>query len=150
MKLKKYATYRLEQQNQDLKKTYPYHNVIFLKIDFFSIFYSYVDIYINFAFCSKKTPLWHLFMNGVQLPQSIEPLCWGILLVTIKFQESPGTHLIDLRRMKSTLEHPQDPWIGNPVPQPLGHCSINLGKIHLYIYQLNGSIDNPAFQWRQE
>ena len=31
---KEYATYRLDQQNQDLKNTYSYHNVILLKIDF--------------------------------------------------------------------------------------------------------------------
>ena len=31
---KEYATYRLDQQNQDLKKTYSDHNLILLKIDF--------------------------------------------------------------------------------------------------------------------
>ena len=31
---KKYVTYRLDQQNQGLKKTYSNHNVILLKIDF--------------------------------------------------------------------------------------------------------------------
>ena len=31
---KEYATYRLDQQNQDLKNTYSNHNVILLKIDF--------------------------------------------------------------------------------------------------------------------
>ena len=31
---KEYATYRLDQQNQDLKKKYTDHNVILLKIDF--------------------------------------------------------------------------------------------------------------------
>ena len=31
---KEYATYRLEQENQNLKKTYSDHNVILLKIDF--------------------------------------------------------------------------------------------------------------------
>ena len=30
---KEYATYRLDQQNQDLKKTYSDHNIILLKID---------------------------------------------------------------------------------------------------------------------
>ena len=29
-----YATYRLEQQNQDLKRTYSNNNVVLLKIDF--------------------------------------------------------------------------------------------------------------------
>ena len=31
---KEYVTYRLDQQNQNLKKTYSNHNVILLKIDF--------------------------------------------------------------------------------------------------------------------
>ena len=31
---KEYATYRLDQQNQDVKKKYSDHNVILLKIDF--------------------------------------------------------------------------------------------------------------------
>ena len=31
---KEYATYRLDQQNQDLNKTYSHNNVILLKIDF--------------------------------------------------------------------------------------------------------------------
>ena len=31
---KKYVTYRLDQQNQGIKKTYSNHNVILLKIDF--------------------------------------------------------------------------------------------------------------------
>ena len=31
---KEYVTYRLDQQNQDLKKKYSDHNVILLKIDF--------------------------------------------------------------------------------------------------------------------
>ena len=33
---KEYAAYRLDQQNQDLMKTYSDHNVILLKIDFYT------------------------------------------------------------------------------------------------------------------
>ena len=42
----------------------------------------------------KKKTLWPLFMDGVQLPQG------GSLLFTIQFPEIPGTHFIDLGRMK--------------------------------------------------
>ena len=36
----------------------------------------------------------------VQLPQATEPLQGGSLIFTTKFPEIPGTHLIDLGRMK--------------------------------------------------
>ena len=39
------------------------------------------------------------FLNGVQLPQRLEPLQGGSLLFTSKFPEIPGTHFIDLGRM---------------------------------------------------
>ena len=48
----------------------------------------------------KKKTLWPLFMDGVQLPQGLEPLRGGSLLFTTKFPEVPGTHSIDLGRMK--------------------------------------------------
>ena len=31
----------------------------------------------------------------------LDPLCGGSLLFTTKFPEIPGTHLIDLRRMRA-------------------------------------------------
>ena len=39
-------------------------------------------------------------MDGVQLPQGLEPLRGGSLLFTTKFPEVPGTHSINLGRMK--------------------------------------------------
>ena len=62
----------------------------------------------------------------------VEPLQGASLLFTTMFPEIPGTHLILLRRMKGWVNlgatqwfHIQNPWIRNPAPKPLGHCSIN-------------------------
>ena len=57
---------------------------------------------------------------------------WGSgLLFPTKFPEIPGTHFIDLWRMKGWVEFRAthwfstwDPWIRNPASWPLGHCSI--------------------------
>ena len=47
----------------------------------------------------------------------------GSLLFTIQFPEIPGTHFIDLRRMKGCVDFgatqwflTRDPWIANPAP----------------------------------
>ena len=40
------------------------------------------------------------FMDGVHLPQGH----WGSLLFITKFSEIPGTHFIDLRRMKGWVD----------------------------------------------
>ena len=47
-------------------------------------------------------------MDEVQLPQGyVQPIRGGSLLFTIQFPEIPGTHFIDLGRMKdSTLQPP--------------------------------------------
>ena len=62
-------------------------------------------------------------MDGVQLPQGKEALQGGSLLFTTKFLEIPGTHLIDLGRMKGWVNlgatqrfWTLDPWIGNLAP----------------------------------
>ena len=54
-------------------------------------------------------------MDGVQLPQGYT-LRGGSLLFTIQFPEIPGTHFINLRRMKaeSTLEPPSGFEHGTP------------------------------------
>ena len=58
--------------------------------------------------------------------KATEPLQGSSLLFTTKFPDIPGTHLIDLGRMKSTLEPPSDfdhgtpglriQHLGNPAP----------------------------------
>ena len=53
----------------------------------------------------------------------LEPLQGGSLLFTTKFPEIPGTHFIDLGRMKGWVDlaathwfWARDPWFGNPAP----------------------------------
>ena len=53
----------------------------------------------------------------------LEPLQGGSLLFTTKFPEIPGTHFIDLGRMKGWVDlgathwfWAWDPWFGNPAP----------------------------------
>ena len=53
----------------------------------------------------------------------LEPLRGGSLLFTIQFLEIPGTHFIDLGRMKGSVNlgatlwfWAWDPWIANPAP----------------------------------
>ena len=60
----------------------------------------------------------------------LEPLRGGSLLFTTKFPEISGTHFTDLGRMKGWVDlgatqrfWTQNPWIRNPAPWPLGHCS---------------------------
>ena len=56
-----------------------------------------------------------------------EPLRGGSLLFTsVSFQKLPGTHLIDVRKMKGWVGRgaaqsfwTQDLWIGNPAPKAL-------------------------------
>ena len=47
----------------------------------------------------KKT-LWHLFYGWGSTVSKLGPLRGGSLLFTTKFLEIPGTHFIDLGRMK--------------------------------------------------
>ena len=53
----------------------------------------------------------------------LEPLRGGRLLFTTKFPKFPGTHFINLRKMKGWVNlraiqwfWTRDPWIGNPAP----------------------------------
>ena len=53
----------------------------------------------------------------------LDSLRWGSSLFTTKFPEIPGTHFIDLGRMKGWVDlgdtkwfWTQDQWIGNPAP----------------------------------
>ena len=61
----------------------------------------------------------------------LEPLWGGSLLFTTKFPEISVSHFTDLGRMKDWVDlgathwfWTRDPWIGNPAPWPLGHCSM--------------------------
>ena len=48
----------------------------------------------------KLQTLWPFYMDGFQVPQWLEPLQGGSLLFTNKFPEIPGTHFINVRKMK--------------------------------------------------
>ena len=55
----------------------------------------------NLDLFKKKTTLWPLFiMDGVQLPQGYSHFEEAVYFFTIQFPEIPGTHFIDLGRMK--------------------------------------------------
>ena len=63
------------------------------------------------------------FYRWGSIASKLEPLWGGSLLFTTKLQEIPGTHFINLRRMKGWVNlgatqwfWTQDPWIGNQVP----------------------------------
>ena len=61
------------------------------------------------------------FYGRVSTASRLEPLRGGSLLFTTKFPEIPGTHFIDLGRMKGLVNHgaiqwcwTPDLWIENP------------------------------------
>ena len=64
-----------------------------------------------------------LFYGWGSTASRLEPLRRGSLLFTSKFPEIPGTHFIDLGRMKGWVDlgatqwfWARDLWIGNPAP----------------------------------
>ena len=72
------------------------------------------------------------FYERCSTASRLGPFQGGSLLFTTKFPEIPGTHFMDLRRMKGWVDLGatqwfwiQDPKIGNPAPLPLGHCFMN-------------------------
>ena len=84
----------------------------------------------------KKTTGWKKNRKNFMAPfngwgstaSRLKPLWGGSLLFTTKFPEIPGTHFIDLRRMKGWVDlgatqwfWTWDSWIENPAHQPLGH-----------------------------
>ena len=92
-------------------------------------------IYKNFEFWLWATPLkslllkeekktlWPFFMDGVQLPQGYSYFEEAVYFLPFSFLEIPGTHFIDLGRMKGWVHlgatqwfWTRDPWIGNPAP----------------------------------
>ena len=90
-----------------------------------------------------KIILWLLFMGGVHCLKAL----WGdSSLFTNKSPGIPGTLLIDLRRKKSYINlgptqrfWTRDPWVGHPMPWPLGHC-----PIEAMLYSFAPSIDRPT------
>ena len=60
------------------------------------------SIFMNFSFTSKKNfkNFMAPFYGWGSTASRLEPLRGGSLLFTTKFPEVPGTHFIDLERMK--------------------------------------------------
>ena len=80
---------------------------------------------------NQEKEIMALFYGWGLTASRLEPLPVCSLRFTTKLPEIPGTHLIDLGRMKGCVDlgtrqcfSTRDPWIGNPAPLPLGHCSI--------------------------
>ena len=79
---------------------------------------------ISFAFIFKKKlygPFLRMEFNYLKARATSS--IGGSLLFTTKFPEIPGTHFIDLERMKVWVDlwatqwfWIRDPWIGNPAP----------------------------------
>ena len=81
--------------------------------------------------------LWPLYWWS-STASRLEPLRRGSLLFTTKLPTSEGW------KAESTLEPPSgfwtwDPWIRNPVPWPLGHCSNSVEEV---IYSRVKTISN--------
>ena len=91
-----------------------------------------IDIYHFLKFhgfikLKKKKNFMAPFYGWGSTASRLQPLRGGSLLFTIQFPEIPGTHFIDLGRMKSWVDlgatlwfWTRDPWIGSPAPWRLG------------------------------
>ena len=71
----------------------------------------------------KKKNFMAPFYGWGSTASRLVPLQRGSLLFTTKFPDIPGTHFIDLGRMKGLVDlvatpwfWTRDPWIGNPTP----------------------------------
>ena len=56
-------------------------------------------------------------MDGFNCLKATEPLQGGSLFFTTKFPDIPGTHLIDLGRMKGWVDIGATQWLGNGIPE---------------------------------
>ena len=82
--------------------------------------------------CQKKTKkLYGPFYGWGSTASRVKPPWGGSLIFTTKFPEIPGTHFIDLGRMKGLVNlgaahwfWTRGLWIGNPASWPLGHYSL--------------------------
>ena len=56
-------------------------------------------------------------MDGFNCLKGTEPLQGGSLFFTTKFPDIPGTHLVDLGRMKGWVDIGATQWLGNGIPE---------------------------------
>ena len=83
----------------------------------------YLEMELSLGSLLKKENFMAPFYGWGSTASKLEPLRGGSLLFTTKFPEIPGTHFINLGRMKvwvklgaTQLFWTWDPWIGNSVP----------------------------------
>ena len=83
-----------------------------------------------------------LFYGWGSAASRLESLRGGSLLFTTKFPEIPGTHFIDLGRMKGWVDFgatqwfwTRDPWIGNPCGQVFVQVMKNIFKLFLPLWR---------------
>ena len=97
-------------------------------------------------------------MNGVQVPQDYRPTKRRQLLFTTKFPEIPGTHLIDLGRMKGcfdlgvtrSFEH-RTPGLGiQCLNYSLGHCSVYIKIYNIFYTFQQPSSENTQLKLKAE
>ena len=102
-------------------------NICYLLFLFITFPFCFIPKY----FCSNKTLLKKKLKKNFMAPfygwgstgSRLQPLQGGSLLFTAKFPEIPGTHFINLGRMRGWVDlgathcfWTPDPWIGNPAP----------------------------------
>ena len=102
------------------------------------LFYSELnEVCVSYAWILKWVKNFKNFMTPFcgwgSTASGLQPLWGGSLLFAIQFPQIPGTHFIVLGRLKVWVDlgatqwfWTWDPWVGNPAPWPLDHCSINL------------------------
>ena len=90
------------------------------------------------------TPLWYPFLwMGFNWLKAREPLWGGNLLFMTKFPEIPGTHLIELRRIKCWVNHGFTHQTPELVIQHLNHYTTTLIQClnhHMLVGDISGSI----------
>ena len=87
-----------------------------------------------------------ILLIGFNCLKAAESIRWDSLLLTIKFQEFPITHLIALRKMQDWVNHGatsrfgnRNPWNGIPRAQPRGNAmtsKMNVLPQKVYYFEL--------------
>ena len=82
-----------------------------------------INLAFQTLFFKKNNNLMAPFYGWGSTALRLEPIQGGSLLFTNKSPEIPGSHFIDLGRMKGSVDVgvtqwflTRDPWIGNPAP----------------------------------
>ena len=74
------------------------------------------------------------FYEWCSTASRLEPLQRGSLLFTTKFPEVPGTHFIDLGRMKGLSQPWSDPVVLNTGPLDWEFSALTIRPLHLILF----------------